>query len=64
MLMYEFHYVYMESKYVSKVTLCYMETGSLMYEIAVKDFHRDIAEDAETKFDKSEYSRKDTGYYR
>ena len=32
-LMREFHYEYMRAKYGSKVKLCYMDTGSLVYEI-------------------------------
>ena len=32
-LMYEFHYNYMRPKYGSKVNLCYMDTGSFVYEI-------------------------------
>ena len=32
-LMYEFHYDYMKQKYESKVSLCYMDTDSFVYEI-------------------------------
>ena len=42
-LMYEFNYNYMRPKYGSKVKLCYMDTGSFVYEIQAEDFYRDIA---------------------
>ena len=32
-LTYEFHYDYMRLKYGSKVSLCYMDTDSFVYEI-------------------------------
>ena len=32
-LMYDFHYEYMRLKYGSKVSLCYMDTNSFVYEI-------------------------------
>ena len=50
-LMYEFHYDYMRPKYGSKVKLCYMDTGSFVYEIETEDFYRDIANDVEKRFD-------------
>ena len=56
-LMYEFHYDYMRSKYGSKVKLCYMDTGSFVYEIETEGFYRDIARDVETRFDMSRYSK-------
>ena len=52
-LMYEFHYVYMQPKYGSKVKLGYIDTESFVYEIETEDFYRDIAKDVETKFDTS-----------
>ena len=55
-LILEFHYDYMQRTYGSKVNLCYMDTGSLEYEIET-DFYRDIAKDVETKFDTSGYSK-------
>ena len=58
-LMYEFHYNYMKQKYWSKVSLCYMDTDSFVYEIETEDFYRDIAGDVETGFDTSGYSEDD-----
>ena len=56
-LMYEFHYDYMRPKYGSKVSLCYMDTDSFVYEIEAEDFYRDIAKDVEKRFDTSGYSK-------
>ena len=36
-----------------------MDTGSFVYEIETGDFYRDIAEDVETRFDTSGYSKDD-----
>ena len=36
-----------------------MDTDSFVYEIETEDFYRDIAKDAETKFDTSGYSKDD-----
>ena len=58
-LMYEFHYYYMRPKYGSKVKLCYMDTGSFVYEIETEDFYRDIANDVEKRFDTGGYSKDD-----
>ena len=59
MVMYEFHYDYMKQKYGSKARLCYMDTDSFVYEIETEDFYKDIAEDVETRFDTSGYSKED-----
>ena len=53
MLMYEFCYDYMLPKYRSKVNLCYMDTGSLEYEVVLGEFYKDIAKGVETKFSTS-----------
>ena len=58
-IMYEFHYDYMKPKYGSNLTLCYMDTDSLMYDIKTKDFYEDIGNDVETRFDTSGYSKED-----
>ena len=58
-LMYEFHYDYMRPKYGSKLKLCYMDTGSFVYEIETEDFCRDIAKCVEKRFDTSGYSKDD-----
>ena len=49
-LMYEFHCNYMRPKYGSKVSLCYMETDSFLYEVEAEDFYRDIAKDVKKRF--------------
>ena len=56
MIMYEFHYDYMKCKYPGdKLTLCYMDTDSLIYSIKTEDFYKDIADDVKTRFDTSGY---------
>ena len=58
-LMYEFHYNYMRPKYGSKVRLCFMDTGSFVYEIEAEDFYRDIAKEMKERFDTSRCSKED-----
>ena len=49
-VMYEFHYDYMKRKYdVDKLTLCYMDTDSLIYDTETDDFYKDIAHDVESR---------------
>ena len=55
-VMYEFHYDYMKQKYPEGLTLCYMDTDSLIYDIETDDFYKDIAEDVKDRFDTSGYS--------
>ena len=51
-VMYEFHYDYMKRKYDDgDLTLCYMDTDSLVYDIKTKDFYKDIADDVAPRFD-------------
>ena len=53
-VMYEFHYDYMKRKYNNdKLTLCYMDTDSLIYSIETDDFYKDIADDIANRFDTS-----------
>ena len=47
----------MRPRYGSKVSLCYMDADSFVYEIETEDFYKDIAKDGEKKFDTSEYSK-------
>ena len=55
-VMYEFHYDYMKRKYTDdKLTLCYMDTDSLIYDIQMDDFYKDIANDVESRFDTRGY---------
>ena len=56
-VMYEFHYEYMKWKYNDdKLTLCYMDTDSLIYSIEMDDFCKDIADDIKDRFDMSGYN--------
>ena len=56
-VMYEFHYDYMKCKYDDEnLTLCYMDTDPLIYDIAADDFYKDIANDVMDKFDTSGYN--------
>ena len=36
-----------------KLTFCYMDTDSLIYDIETDDFYKDIADDVESRFDMS-----------
>ena len=54
-IMYEFWYDYMKKKYGDMVKLCYMDTDSLIMNIKTKDFYKDIPQDAEERFDTSNY---------
>ena len=56
LIMYEFHYDYMQLKYGDRLKLCYMDTDSYVYNIKTKDFYKDIADDVESRFDTSAYS--------
>ena len=53
---YEFHYHCMKQKYPEGLTLCYMDTDSLIYDIETDNFYKDIAEDVQDKFDTSGYN--------
>ena len=57
MIMYEFYYDYMVLKYVDRISLCYMDTDSFVYEFETEDFYEDIADDVENRFDTSSYSK-------
>ena len=54
-IMYEFWYDYVKTKYGDKVKLCYMNSVSLIMNIKTKDFYKDIAQDVEERFDNSNY---------
>ncbi|XP_057308026.1 uncharacterized protein LOC130645918 [Hydractinia symbiolongicarpus] len=58
-VMHEFHYDYMQPKYGRKLRICYMDTDLFVYHIRTEDFYRDIAQDVETRFDTSAYSKDD-----
>ena len=55
-VMYEFHYDYMKQKYLEGLTLYYMDTDSLIYDIETDDFYKNIAEDVKDRFDTSGYN--------
>ena len=55
-VMYEFHYDYMKQKYPEGLTLCYMDTDSLIYDIETEYFYKNIAEDVKDRFDTSGYN--------
>ena len=55
-VMYEFHYDYMKQKYPEGLTLCYMDTDSLIYDIETEDFYKDISKDVKDRFDTSGYN--------
>ena len=48
-LMYDWHYGEMKSKYGSNIDLCYTDTDSFIYEIRTEDYYEDIREDVLTK---------------
>ena len=54
-LMYEFWYDYMKPKYGDNVKLCYVDTDSFIMHIKIVDFYKDTANDAEKRFDTSNY---------
>ena len=54
-LMYEFWYDYMKSKYNDNVKLCYMDTDSFIMKIKKNDFYKDVSNDVEKRFDTSNY---------
>ena len=54
-LIYEFWYDYMKPKYNNDVKLCYMDTDSFIINIKTNDFYKNIANDAENRFDTSNY---------
>ena len=55
MVMYEFWYEYVKTKYREKAKLCYMDKGSFIVFIKTEDIYSDIAEDVEIKFDSLNY---------
>ena len=54
-LIYEFWYDYMKPKYNNDVKLCYMDMDSVIMNIKTNYFYKDIANDAENRFDTSNY---------
>ena len=60
-LMYEFHYDYIENTYDNKSKLLFTDTDNLMYEIKTEDVYEDFSSDKEM-FDFSNYSTKSKYY--
>ena len=56
-VMYESHCDYMILKYGDNLKLCYMDTGSLVYDTQTEDFYPDIADDGLERFDTSNYGK-------
>ena len=58
-LLHEFWYDYLKPKYENRVKLCYMDTDSFVINIETEDFYKDIANDVDKWFDRSNYDEKD-----
>ena len=43
-------------KYGDKLSLCYMDTDSFVYDIGTEDFYEDISDDVEDRFNTSGYT--------
>ena len=56
-LMYEFWYDYIKSKYGNSVKLCYMDSDSFIMSIKTNDFYKDISYDVDKRFDTYEVNR-------
>ena len=54
-VMYEFWYDFVKPKYGEKAKLQYMDTESFILYIKTDDIYKDIAEDAETRLNVSNY---------
>ncbi|KAK3108822.1 hypothetical protein FSP39_016459 [Pinctada imbricata] len=55
-LMYDFHYNHVKSKYGSRAQLCFTDTDSLCYDIRTEDVYADMQENKDL-FDLSEYPK-------
>ena len=55
LVMYEFQYNHVITKYVEDLELCYMDTNSLVYHIKTEDSYSDIAGDVKETFDMSRF---------
>ena len=54
--MYEFWYDYVKNKYGNKSRLCYTDMDSFVINIKTNDFYKDISQDANERFDTSNYT--------
>ena len=57
-LMYEFLYDNVKPKYCEKAKFCCMDTGIFIVFIKAYDIYKDVTEDAETRYDTSNYDFK------
>lgn len=55
-LMYDFHYGFVQKMYRDDARLLFTDTDSLAYEIRTEDFYKDITPHVQEKFDTSNYS--------
>lgn len=55
-LMYDFHYNFIKSKYSDNAKLCFTDTDSLTYHIKTNDFYKDMLDNKEL-FDTSDYPK-------
>ena len=55
-IMYEFWYDYVKSKYMNNARLCYKDTDSFVIHVKTKDFYKDVAEDVKERSDTSNFS--------
>ena len=58
-IMYKFQYDYIKRKYGDRAKLCYTDTDSFVIYNETEDFQKDIANDVERWFDKSNYDEND-----
>ena len=56
---YEFQHYFMYLRYEKKVKLCYLDKDRFLYEKEAIDFYKDIAENVDTRFFTSRYSKND-----
>ena len=54
--MYKFWYNYIKPKHEDRAKLSYMDTDSFVIYIESEDFYKDIADDVEKWFDRSNYT--------
>ena len=57
-LMYKFWYNYIKPKYKQNAKLCYIDTYNFIINIETEDFYEDISNNAEKRFDISNYEIK------
>ena len=49
-LIYEFWYYYLKSKYGENAKLCYTDTDRFIFHVKADDIYKNIAEDVETRY--------------